>query len=58
MEIFPSLYHSSQWSQPLFVPDHLFKIQDVFVHPGPIPIMQYFFRNSVVLVRGVTIEYS
>ena len=21
--------------------------QDVFVHPGPIPIMQYFFRNSI-----------
>ena len=25
--------------------------QDEFVHLGPIPIMQCFFRNSIVLAR-------
>jgi len=32
-----------------------FLFQDAFVHLGPIPIMQYFFRNSIVLDRVVTI---
>jgi hypothetical protein len=27
-------------------------IVDVFVHPGPFPITQYFFRNSIVLIQG------
>jgi len=39
-----------------FLPCFFFRafwlIQDVFVHPGPIPIMQYFFRNSIVLGWG------